>query len=225
MDEEGWCLRTRSDLLLKVYKMDVKSVFLNGKISEEVYVEQSPRYQANPKESHLVVVKRIFKYLKGTQNLGLWYPKGSGFDFKAYLDSNYAGCNLDRKTEAEYVTVAGCYAQVLWIKSQLADYDVLYDKVPIFCDNTSAIAISNNPVLHSKTKHIDIREVNVDDTADKSLSRASEQPVTQLKATTDLKKKKKKIPSSSQLKSPHKVTVILPMRQVADTQHAEVTVP
>nr|GFC33957.1 hypothetical protein [Tanacetum cinerariifolium] len=53
---------------------------------------------------------------------------------------------------------------------------------------------------------------------------ASEQPVTQLKATTDLKKKKKKIPSSSQLKSPHKVTVILPMRQVADTQHAEVTV-
>ncbi|GKD94182.1 hypothetical protein Tco_1374019 [Tanacetum coccineum] len=52
---------------------------------------------------------------------------------------------------------AGCCAQVLWIKSQLADYDVLYDKVPIFCDNTSAIAISNNPVLHSRTKHIDIR--------------------------------------------------------------------
>ncbi|GKE65273.1 hypothetical protein Tco_1519434, partial [Tanacetum coccineum] len=59
--------------------------------------------------------------------------------------------------EAEYVTAAGCCAQVLWIKSQLADYDVLYDKVPIFCDNTSAIAISNNPVLHFRTKHIDIR--------------------------------------------------------------------
>ncbi|GJW42782.1 hypothetical protein Tco_0071581 [Tanacetum coccineum] len=58
--------------------------------------------------------------------------------------------------EAEYVAAVGCYAQVLWIKSQLADYDVLYDKVPIFCDNTSAIAISNNPVLHSRTKHIDI---------------------------------------------------------------------
>ncbi|GJV32405.1 retrovirus-related pol polyprotein from transposon TNT 1-94 [Tanacetum coccineum] len=109
----------------------------------------------------------------------------NGFDLKAYFDSDYAGCNLDRKStiggcqifggklvcwsakkqssvamssvEAEYVAAAGCCAQVLWIKSQLADYDVLYDKVPIFCDNTSAIAISNNPVLHSRTKHIDIR--------------------------------------------------------------------
>ncbi|GKA14806.1 retrovirus-related pol polyprotein from transposon TNT 1-94 [Tanacetum coccineum] len=113
------------------------------------------------------------------------YPKGSGFNLKAYSDSDYAGCNLDRKSTsegcqilggklvcwsakkqssvamssvgAEYVVVAGCCAQVLWIKSQLADYDVLYDKVPIFCDNTSVIAISNNPVLHSRTKHIDIR--------------------------------------------------------------------
>ncbi|GKF20036.1 hypothetical protein Tco_0068674, partial [Tanacetum coccineum] len=59
--------------------------------------------------------------------------------------------------EAEYVVAASCCAQVLWIKSQLADYDVIYDKVPIFCDNTSAIAISNNPVLHSGIKHIDIR--------------------------------------------------------------------
>nr|GEV05098.1 retrovirus-related Pol polyprotein from transposon TNT 1-94 [Tanacetum cinerariifolium] len=160
-----------------VYQMDVKSAFLNGKILEEVY-------QANPKESHLVAVKRIFRYLKGTPNLGLWYLKGSGFDLKAYSDSDYAGCNLDRKStsggcqilggklvcwsakkqssvamssaEAGYVAAAGCCAQVLWIKSQLANYDILYDKMPIFCDNTSAIAISNNPLLHSRTKHIDI---------------------------------------------------------------------
>ncbi|GJS21095.1 hypothetical protein Tco_0449727 [Tanacetum coccineum] len=59
--------------------------------------------------------------------------------------------------KAEYVATAGCCAQVLWIKSQLTDYDVLYDKVPIIYDNTSVIAISNNPVLHSRTKHIDIR--------------------------------------------------------------------
>nr|GEU55547.1 uncharacterized mitochondrial protein AtMg00810-like [Tanacetum cinerariifolium] len=151
-----------------VYQMDVKSAFLNGKIYEEVYVEQPPR---------------IFKYLKVTPNLGLWHPKGSGFDLKAYSDLDYAGCNLDRKStsggcqilegklvcwsvkkqtsvamssaEAEYVAATGCCAQVLWIKSQLADYDVLYDKVPIFCDNTSAIAISNNPMLHSRTKPID----------------------------------------------------------------------
>ncbi|GJU40842.1 retrovirus-related pol polyprotein from transposon TNT 1-94 [Tanacetum coccineum] len=169
-----------------VYQMDVKSAFLNGKISEEVYVQQphgfesnefpnhvckldkalyglkqAPKawYQANPKESHLVTVKRVFKYLKGTPNLGLWYPKGPGFDLKVYSNSDYTGCNLDRKStsRAEYVAATGCGAQVLWIKRQLADYDVLYDKVPILCDNTSAIAISNNPVLHSMTKQIDIR--------------------------------------------------------------------
>nr|GEV86558.1 retrovirus-related Pol polyprotein from transposon TNT 1-94 [Tanacetum cinerariifolium] len=59
--------------------------------------------------------------------------------------------------EGEYVVVVGCCAQVLLIKSQLVDYDVLYDKVPIFCDNTSAITISNISVLQSRTKHIDAR--------------------------------------------------------------------
>ncbi|GJX44976.1 retrovirus-related pol polyprotein from transposon TNT 1-94 [Tanacetum coccineum] len=100
-------------------------------------------YQANPKESYLVAIKRIFRYLKGTPNLDLCAKKQS---FVAMSSA-----------EVEYVAAAGCCAQVLWIKSQLVDYDVLYDKVPIFCDNTSAIAISNNPVLHSRTKHIDIR--------------------------------------------------------------------
>ncbi|GJR89556.1 retrovirus-related pol polyprotein from transposon TNT 1-94 [Tanacetum coccineum] len=61
------------------------------------------RYQVNPKESYLVAVKIIFRYLKGTQNLGLLYPKGPGFNLKAYSDSNYAGCNLDRKR-----TSGGC---------------------------------------------------------------------------------------------------------------------
>ena len=59
--------------------------------------------------------------------------------------------------EAEYVVAAGCCANVLWMKSQLSDYGIQYKMLPIFCDNTSAIAISNNPVLHQRTKHIDIR--------------------------------------------------------------------
>ncbi|GJW96256.1 hypothetical protein Tco_0178064 [Tanacetum coccineum] len=59
--------------------------------------------------------------------------------------------------KAEYVAAARCYANILWMKSQLTDYDIIYEKLPIFCDNTSAIAISNNPVLHSRTKHIDNR--------------------------------------------------------------------
>ncbi|GJV03624.1 retrovirus-related pol polyprotein from transposon TNT 1-94 [Tanacetum coccineum] len=95
------------------------------------------------------------RYLKGTPNLGLWYPKGLGFNLKAYSDSDYAVAMSS--SEVEYVAAVGCCAQVLWMKIQLADYDILYDKVPIFCDNKSVIAISNNPVLHSRTKHIDIR--------------------------------------------------------------------
>ncbi|GKA18670.1 retrovirus-related pol polyprotein from transposon TNT 1-94 [Tanacetum coccineum] len=114
------------------------------------------RYQANPKESYLVAVKRIFRYLKGTPNLSLCYLKGSRFDLKAYSDSDYTGCNLDRKSTSRDCQILGGKLVFLWIKSQLADYDVLYDKVPIFCDNTSAIAISNNTILQSRTNHIDI---------------------------------------------------------------------
>nr|GEU50248.1 hypothetical protein [Tanacetum cinerariifolium] len=56
------------------------------------------RYQANPNEHHVSSVKRIFHYLKGTINLGLWYPKDSGFDLTAYSDADHARCHLDRKS-------------------------------------------------------------------------------------------------------------------------------
>ncbi|GKE13160.1 putative ribonuclease H-like domain-containing protein, partial [Tanacetum coccineum] len=66
-------------------------------------VRACARYQVNPKVSHLYVVKRIFKYLKGQPKLGLWYPKDSPFDLVAYTDSDYAGASLDRKS-----TTGGC---------------------------------------------------------------------------------------------------------------------
>nr|GEX64034.1 hypothetical protein [Tanacetum cinerariifolium] len=100
---------------------------------------------------------RIFRYLKGTINLSLWYPKDSGFDLTAYSDADHAGCHLDRKTESQYVAVSGCCTQVLWMRTQLTDYGFFYDKVPIYCDSKSAIAISCNPVQHTRTKHIDVR--------------------------------------------------------------------
>ncbi|KAJ9561548.1 hypothetical protein OSB04_006708 [Centaurea solstitialis] len=143
------------------------------------------RYQAKPKESHLAAVKRIFRYLKGTPYYGLWYPKGLGFELQAYSDADYCGCNMDRKStsghiqllgnklvswaskkqqcvststaESEYVAAASCCSQVLWMQTQLRDYGFVYKKIPIYCDSKSAIAISANPVQHSKTKHIDIR--------------------------------------------------------------------
>nr|GFB70681.1 uncharacterized mitochondrial protein AtMg00810-like [Tanacetum cinerariifolium] len=142
------------------------------------------RYQTNPNEHHVSAVKRIFRYLKGTINLGLWYPKDSGFDLTAYSDVDHAGCHLDRKStsgrvqflgdklvcwsskkqncvsistaKSKYVAVSGCCAQVLWMGTQLTDYGFFYDKVPIYCDSKSAIAISCNPVQHTRTKHIDV---------------------------------------------------------------------
>nr|GFA07961.1 copia protein [Tanacetum cinerariifolium] len=60
-------------------------------------------------------------------------------------------------SESEYVVVSSCCAQALWMRNQLTDYGFFYDKVPIYCDSKSAIAISCNPIQHTRTKHIDVR--------------------------------------------------------------------
>ncbi|KAI3715229.1 hypothetical protein L6452_22202 [Arctium lappa] len=138
----------------------------------------------DPKESHLAAVKQIFRYLKGTADLGLWYPKDTGFELTTYSDAYHAWCMLDRKStsghiqflgdklvswaskkqlcvststaEAEYVAAASCCSQILWTRTQLQDYGFKFDKIPIYCDSKSAIAISTNPVQNTKTKHIDV---------------------------------------------------------------------
>nr|GEW65846.1 hypothetical protein [Tanacetum cinerariifolium] len=125
------------------------------------------RYQANPNEHHVSAVKRIFHYLKGSINSGLWYLKDFGFDLIAYSDADHAGCHLDRKTESEYVMVSSCCAQVLWMRTQLTDYGFFYDKVSIYCDSKSAIAFSCNPVQHTHTKHIDVRYHFIKDNVEK----------------------------------------------------------
>jgi len=143
------------------------------------------RFQASAKESHLNASKKILRYLKGTQSVGLWYPRGGSFELMGYSDADFAGCKIDRKStsgtcqflggrlvswfskkqhsiatstaETEYVAAGSCYAQILWMKQQLLDYGVECREVKIMCDNTSAIAITQNPVLHSRTKYIDIK--------------------------------------------------------------------
>ena len=129
--------------------------------------------------------RSIFQYLAHTPNFGLWYPKGASFDLMGYLDLDWAGDVVDRKstsggcqflggslvswsskkqncvslssTEAEYELAASCCAQLLWMRQTLKDYGGTCEKVPLLCDNESAIKISRNPVLHSKTRHIKIR--------------------------------------------------------------------
>ncbi|GJZ86272.1 retrovirus-related pol polyprotein from transposon TNT 1-94 [Tanacetum coccineum] len=108
------------------------------------------------------------------------------FELTAFLDSDHAGCLDSRKStsggiqflggdklvswsskkqdctsmssaEAEYVSLSACCAQVLWMRTQLTDYGFHFDKIPMYCDSKAAIAISCNPVQHSRTKHIDVR--------------------------------------------------------------------
>ncbi|KAJ9543930.1 hypothetical protein OSB04_023637 [Centaurea solstitialis] len=155
------------------------------------------RFQVRTKESHLHAVKRIFKYLKGQPKLGLWYPYDNSFDLVAYTDSDYGGANLDRKStsggcqflggrlvswqckkqttvsqstnEAEYIAASQCCSQVLWIQNQMQDYGLSFLQTPIYIDNNSAISIVNNPVKHSKTKHIEIKYHLIRDCNEKKL--------------------------------------------------------
>nr|GEX57649.1 hypothetical protein [Tanacetum cinerariifolium] len=109
------------------------------------------RYQSQPTEKHLKEVKRIFRYLRGTVNMRLWYPKGSRFDLTAFSDADHAG------SEAEYVALYASCSQVMWMRTQLQDYGFNYNKIPLYRDFQSAIAISCNPVHHSRTKNIHTR--------------------------------------------------------------------
>ncbi|GJU63590.1 retrovirus-related pol polyprotein from transposon TNT 1-94 [Tanacetum coccineum] len=113
------------------------------------------RYQARPTEKHLWEVKWIFRYLKNTINMGLWYLKDTSFELTTFSNSDYASC-LD-SPEAEYVSLSACCAQILWMRTQLTDYGFHFDKIPMYCDSKAAITISCNLVQHSCTKHIDVR--------------------------------------------------------------------
>ncbi|GJU22674.1 retrovirus-related pol polyprotein from transposon TNT 1-94 [Tanacetum coccineum] len=116
------------------------------------------RYQARPTVKHLKEVKRIFRYLKQSYNIGLWYPKDSGFKLIAYSDADHAGyCIAISTAKAEHVSLSACCAQVIWMRTQLLDCGYKYNKIPMYCDSKSAIAISCNPVQHLRTKHINIR--------------------------------------------------------------------
>nr|GFA73671.1 hypothetical protein [Tanacetum cinerariifolium] len=152
-----------------VLQMDVKTTFLNGIPKEEVstpMVEQAKLKldlvgkPVDHTNNHSMIGSLMYVTSSRPDIMFatcLWYPKDSGFDLTAYSDADHTGCHLDRKTESEYVAVSGCCAQVLWMRTQLTDYAFFYDKVPIYCDSKSAIAISCNPVQHIRTKHIDVR--------------------------------------------------------------------
>ncbi|GJV48941.1 hypothetical protein Tco_1439153 [Tanacetum coccineum] len=117
--------------------------------------------------------------------MGIRYPTDSSFELTAFSYADHAGCLDTRKStsggiqflgdmlvcwqskkqdctdissaESEYVAMSACCAQMIWIRQQLMDYGFVFNKIPMYCDSKSAIAIIFNPVSHSRTKHIAIR--------------------------------------------------------------------
>lgn len=161
------------------------------------------RYMADPKEEHMMIAKRVLRYLKGTLDFGVYYKKSTNVNLLGYTDSHYTGDENDRNllgytdsdyardiddrkstsgyvfllsgaaicwssrkqgivtlssTEAEYVAATACACHGVWLKGILKELGVKNcECVNIMCDNSSAIKLSKNPVMHRRTKHIDVR--------------------------------------------------------------------
>jgi hypothetical protein len=171
----------------KVYRLMIGSLLYLCASRPDIMLSvcMCARFQDDPKEVHLRAMKRIMIYLVYTPKFGLWYPKGSTFDLIGYSYDDLAGCKIDRKStlgtcqflgrslvswaskkqnsvglstaEAEYIATGHCCAQLLWMRQTLRDYGYKLSKVPLLCDNETAIRMADNPVEHSRTKNIVIR--------------------------------------------------------------------
>nr|GEX48828.1 retrovirus-related Pol polyprotein from transposon TNT 1-94 [Tanacetum cinerariifolium] len=171
--------QNQSNFFCFISTIEPKNV--NEALGDESWIvamqEELNQFIANdaPKTFHLEAVKRIFRYIKGTTHLQLWYAKGTCIETVVYVDYNHAGDYVDRKstsgiytfmgccltswfskkqtalaistTEAEYVSAEKACQQALWMKQALIDYDVRLDDVPIMCDNKGAINLSKNSNL------------------------------------------------------------------------------
>jgi transposase InsO family protein len=148
-------------------------------------VHRLSSYNSNPNEIHWKAAKRILKYLKKTDDLGLVFKNSNDCTLHGYSDSDWASdldtrrsttgyfvtlnrnpiswCSKRQNTialstaEAEYMGISETIKELIWIKKLLTDLKITDFKTELACDNQSAIQISKNPVFHQRTKHIDIR--------------------------------------------------------------------
>lgn len=144
------------------------------------------RYMADLTDQHMQAAKRVLWYLKGTMGFGVYYKRGAVSELTVYTNSDYAGDIDDRRstsgyafllsggavawvskkqhvvtlstTEAEFVAAAYCACQCVWMRRILEEFGLKQSgSTTIMCDNSSAIKLSKNPVLHGRSKHIDVR--------------------------------------------------------------------
>ncbi|CAL9001633.1 unnamed protein product, partial [Prunus brigantina] len=126
------------------------------------------RFMHGPTRKHMGTAKRVLRYVQGTTDYGIVYEKGKEARLIGYCDSDWAGSEDDMKSTsgyafnlgsgAEYVSAAEATAQAIWLRFVLSDFgEEQVGATTILCDNTSAIAITKNPVHHHKTRHINRR--------------------------------------------------------------------
>lgn len=148
-------------------------------------VGRASRFLSQPKESDVVAVKRIFRYLCGTINYGIAYDQTAKFTLECFSDSDYAGCPVSRRstsgfvfnlgsgaiswcsqlqksvvvstTQAEYVAGAQSVKEMIWIKRLISSLLIKCDSVFLRMDNRSAIRLVENSEPHKRTKHVDIK--------------------------------------------------------------------
>nr|GEV79664.1 RNA-directed DNA polymerase, eukaryota, reverse transcriptase zinc-binding domain protein [Tanacetum cinerariifolium] len=180
-----------------IFQMDVKTAFLNGILKEEVYVGKPLGFVSKQYPDHVYALDKALYGLKQAPRawydvlsqfliesvptpmveqaklkLDLVRKPVDHTDYRSTIGSlMYVTSSrpdiIFATSESEYVTVSSCCAQVLWMRTQLTDYGFFYDKVPIYCDSKSAIAISCNLVQHTRTKHIDVRYHFIEDHVEK----------------------------------------------------------
>jgi hypothetical protein len=139
-----------------------------------------------PRHFHWVAAKHVLRYLCGTVGYGLRYVSGGEVRLQGYTDSDWAGSAVDRKstsgccfslgstmiswfsrkqtsvalstTEAEYIAASVASREAVWLWKLLAGlFDQELETTLIHCDNQSCVKLSNNPVFHDRSKHIEIK--------------------------------------------------------------------
>ncbi|PKU68003.1 Retrovirus-related Pol polyprotein from transposon TNT 1-94 [Dendrobium catenatum] len=147
-------------------------------------VQQLSQHMQLPLNSHQDSLKRLLRYLQGTSNIGIPLNR-SNLTLRGYVDADWASNQQDRKsisgycnflgtsliswqvkkqntiarssTEAEYRALAMETTEILWLRQLLEDFHTPQpESTTVFCDNTSAIALANNPIFHARTKHIEV---------------------------------------------------------------------
>ncbi|XP_020672132.1 uncharacterized protein LOC110092095 [Dendrobium catenatum] len=147
-------------------------------------VNKACQHMHSPTDQHFDALKRILRYLRGTVHYGLPIT-GSSMNLRSYVDSDWAGDQQDRKsttgycnflgntliswsvkkqttiarssTEAEYRAIAAVTTEIIWLRRLLEEFGFAQTSPTIlYCDNTSAIVLANNPVYHARTKHIEV---------------------------------------------------------------------